>query len=83
MSFRIPLDTMTIDEKLRVMEEIWADLRSKPDNIPSPDWHRDVLNARERKHTDGSITYNDWTAAKERIRKQIKLQRGSGPSEGR
>ena len=34
MSVRIPLDSMTVDEKLSVMEEIWADLSRKPDNIP-------------------------------------------------
>ena len=71
MSVRIPLDSMTVDEKLSVMEEIWADLSRKPDNVPSPDWHRDVLSERERKHADGSISYSDWTDAKERIRKKI------------
>lgn len=63
---------MTTDEKLRVMEDIWADLRRTPDDVPSPEWHQDVLNARERKHTGGAVAYDDWTAAKERIRKQIK-----------
>ncbi|TVR70633.1 MAG: addiction module antitoxin RelB [Spirochaetaceae bacterium] len=62
---------MTVGEKLRAMEDIWADLRKQPDDIPSPDWHRDVLNARERKRIDGSAVYEDWTVAKERIRKKI------------
>jgi hypothetical protein len=69
MSVQIPLDTMTVEEKLKAMEDIWADLRKQPDDIPSPDWHHDVLNARER--NDGSAVYEDWTVAKERIRKKL------------
>jgi len=68
MSVQIPLDTMTVEDKLRAMEDIWADLRRQPDDIPSPEWHHDVLSDRERKRKDGSLLYTDWTAAKERIR---------------
>ena len=71
MNVQIPLETMTVQEKLQAMEDIWADLRRQPDDIPSPDWHRDVLNAREGKRKDGSSVYEDWTVAKERIRKKI------------
>lgn len=69
MKVQIPLETMTVAEKLRALEDIWADLRRQPEDIPSPDWHRDVLKARER--TDGSSGYEDWTVVKERIRKKI------------
>ena len=61
---------MTVKEKLRAMEEIWAGLRKQPDDIPSPDWHLDVLKAREQKRKDGSSVYDDWAVAKERIRKR-------------
>jgi hypothetical protein len=72
MGVHIPLDTMTVEEKLRAVEDIWADLRRHPDDIPSPDWHRDVLNARERKRKDDSSVFEDWTIVKERIRKKTR-----------
>jgi hypothetical protein len=72
MSVYIPLDTMTVEEKLRAMEDIWADLRRQPDEIPSPNWHREVLTDRERKRKDGSSVYEDWTVAKERIRNKTR-----------
>ena len=71
MGVQIPLETMTVQEKLQAMEDIWADLRRQPGDIPSPDWHRDVLTAREGKRKDGFSVYEDWTDAKERIRKNI------------
>ena len=72
MDVQLPLDTMTVEEKLRAMEDIWADLLRSPENIPSPDWHRDVLDAREQRRRDGSLAYEDWTVAKEQIRKRTR-----------
>ena len=54
------------------MEDIWADLRRQPDDIPSPDWHHGVLSDWERKRTDGTLLYKDWTEAKERIRNKTR-----------
>jgi len=72
MGVQIPLDTMTVEEKLRAVEDIWADLRKHADDIPSPGGHRDVLKARERKRTDDSAVFEDWSIVKERIRKRTR-----------
>lgn len=53
------------------MEDIWSDLRGKPEDVPSPEWHREVLNAREQKRGADTHAYDDWAVAKERIRKQF------------
>jgi len=37
---------MTTTEKLVVINQIWDDLLRNPDEIPSPEWHGDVLSAR-------------------------------------
>ena len=42
----LPLDKMTVAQKLRVMEEIWADLRKNEDHIPVPEWHKEELERR-------------------------------------
>ncbi len=70
MKSTIQLDKMTTLEKLRVMEEIWSDLQKAPDQIPSPAWHSDVLQARERGVREGESSFGDWTEAKRRIREQ-------------
>jgi hypothetical protein len=48
MSIALPLDQMTIAEKLEAMESLWADLSKRPAELPSPDWRRDVLAERKR-----------------------------------
>ncbi len=63
----LPLDKMTTAEKLRLIEDIWADLSRQPENIPSPSWHEEVLMGREDKVKEGAAVFSDWAEAKQRI----------------
>jgi putative addiction module component (TIGR02574 family) len=33
-------------ERLELLEEIWESLAQSPDTVPSPDWHRELLDER-------------------------------------
>ncbi len=68
----IALKNMTIEEKLKLMEEIWADLIKYENQIPSPLWHKDILEEREERIKNGQESILDWNEAKERIRQSIK-----------
>ena len=68
MEVQIPLDKMTTLDKLRALERIWDDLQRKPEDVPSPSWHGDVLQVRERRVKEGSSQFSDWSEAKSRIR---------------
>ena len=68
MEFVLPLDEMTISDKLQAMEQIWDNLCREPENLPSPDWHGDILKAREERVERGSAQFKDWPEAKEKIR---------------
>ena len=67
-----PLDEMTISDKLYAMEQIWEDLCRNAENVPSPNWHGDILQVREARVKEGSSQFIDWTAAKESIRNSVK-----------
>ena len=68
MHVTIPLNTMTVPEKLRALEDIWDDLCRTADVIPSPDWHADVLQAREQKVRAGEAKFVGLDEAKELMR---------------
>lgn len=67
MQVTIPLDRMSVPEKLRVLEDVWEDLCHTEDNIPSPEWHRDVLQAREQRIQAGKASFIELEEAKRRI----------------
>ena len=66
------LEKMTLEEKLKLLEELWSDLLSHEDEVPSPQWHKDILEKREEKVKKGQETMLDWNDAKERVRQSIK-----------
>lgn len=69
MGTALPLDKMTISEKLLEVERLWDDLCRDPENVPSPSWHGDVLAEREKQIAAGEMKFIDLDEAKEQIRK--------------
>jgi hypothetical protein len=72
MELALPLDQMTTAEKLRALEQIWEDLCRRPDELPSPAWHADVLQDREKRVQEGASQFVDWAEAKQQIRDSTK-----------
>ena len=71
MPLEQPLDQMTLPEKLQLMEALWDDLTRKRDDLPSPEWHGDVLAECDRRAQSGEETFSDWEAAKADIRRRV------------
>ncbi len=68
----LTLATMTIEEKIQTMENLWDDLCSKANSLASPSWHKQLLSQREADVKQGIDDFVDWDTAKEQIKKQIK-----------
>jgi len=66
----LPLNEMTVEEKLQTMEAIWQSLSANPGAIESPDWHEDELRVREAQIASGEAKFVDWEKAKAEIRRQ-------------
>ena len=61
---------MPMDEKLRLMEMVWEEIRRAGDEFRSPDWHRHELEETERRRQAGLEEPMAWETAKERLRKR-------------
>lgn len=71
MTVTLPLNEMTVTEKLQLMETLWDDLRRNADSLESPVWHREVLEEREQRIATGEAKFIDWDEAKSDIRKRV------------
>ncbi len=58
---------MTLEEKLCAMEALWDELCPREDAVPVPQWHKDLLDERERLITQGKAHFVEWEAAKKDI----------------
>lgn len=72
MNIELPLNEMSVTEKLKVFEALWEDLASSPETLVSPDWHEAVLEQRQRKIDSGESRFTDLQELKQRVNKRIK-----------
>lgn len=59
MEITLPLEKMSIEDKIRTMETSWDDLCQTAESMPSPFWHKDVLDEREKAIENGSEDFID------------------------
>ncbi|MBX3302590.1 MAG: addiction module protein [Nitrospira sp.] len=71
MSFNFPLKDMSLHEKLAAMELLWEDIARTPEAIESPAWHKDILDERHQRVTNGQSQFVDWETAKADIRNKV------------
>lgn len=64
MASTLPLEKMSVEEKLRAMEFLWDELCNKAGDIDSPTWHEDILAERDAMQKRGDDEFEDWKAAK-------------------
>ncbi|WP_404311005.1 addiction module protein [Neorhodopirellula lusitana] len=58
---------MSVADKMQVIKHVWASLQESPNQVPSPQWHADVLAARRKRLESAKATVCDWQEAKESL----------------
>jgi hypothetical protein len=58
---------MTVEEKLSLIEEIWADLVVDPARLHSPAWHGEVLAQRSARISDGTAKFSTLDSVAARL----------------
>ena len=76
MSIDSPLERMTLADKLEAMEKLWADISRQPAELPSPAWHRNVLDERRRLVAEGKLKFLDWDTAIAELREELRENPG-------
>ena len=62
---------MNTAEKLFVMKQLWDNLCHQAEPMQSPEWHREVLQVREKQVRYGTSKLSDWSETKKRIEDRI------------
>jgi hypothetical protein len=71
MASTLPLEKMSVEEKLQAMESLWDDLCARAGDVASPGWHEEVLAEREALHERGEDEFEDWEEAKRNIKNKV------------
>jgi putative addiction module component (TIGR02574 family) len=62
------IERMSIAERLETIEEIWESLYHNADQVPSPEWHRDVLADRKARAEQGEAKFLTLDQLRSRLR---------------
>ena len=63
------LNALSVPEKVRLLEQIWQSHCEQPAEIPSPEWHADILRERAKRLTHGDAARIPWSQAKAHLQR--------------
>jgi putative addiction module component (TIGR02574 family) len=55
-------------EKLQLVQDLWDDLTSRPEDVPVPEWQKAELDKRLAKLRTTTVSGATWDQVKQRIR---------------
>ena len=70
----LDLETLTVAEKIGLMETLWRDISSDPEDVEVPEWHLRILEERERALANGEDEFINFEIAMAEIRERIKAR---------
>lgn len=53
-------DALPLEEQLDVVQTLWERIARRPDSLPSPEWHLQIVRDRLAAHVSGSEESEDW-----------------------
>lgn len=67
MSIETQLNSMSVEEKVQLVEKVWDNLCRESGDVRSPEWHAAILQERQNQIKDGTMAVSPWAEAKERL----------------
>ncbi|MGB0600236.1 MAG: addiction module protein [Rubripirellula sp.] len=67
MTQDLSVESLSLPEKLQLMESLWRSLCDKSEDVQSPDWHENILSERRNRLEAGDAKLSSWDDAKIRL----------------
>ncbi len=67
-------DDLSVNEKIDYVQLLWARIAANPDEVPVPDWHRQVVAERLESYRHAPTQGRAWSDVREDILRKIRDQ---------
>lgn len=64
---REKLHELSVQERMELLDDVWASLVEQPDRVPVPNWHREILDDRIAAHERDPDAAKPWDEVKSEI----------------
>jgi putative addiction module component (TIGR02574 family) len=68
-------DELTVEEKLDYVESLWDRIAARPEAVPVPNWHLEVIAQRTTGGRAGSHSHRSWDEFREELRAKLRQRR--------
>lgn len=68
-------DELSPDEKLEYIQALWDHFAEHPEDVPVPDWHRQVIAERLGAYRRGEMTARPWSEIREELLARLRTVR--------
>jgi len=62
------IEKMSVSERLQAMDQLWDSLNRSDEEIPSPDWHQEILADRKARAQRGEAKFLTLDQLRSRLR---------------
>jgi len=70
-------DELTVEEKLDYVQSLWDRIAAKPEAVPVPDWHLQVIEERMNENQANSRAARSWDEFREELRVKLRERKPS------
>ena len=83
MASNLPLpppgfDDLPLDDQIDYVQSLWDRIVAKPDQVPVPDWHRQVIRQRMAEQEAGPVEGRPWEEVRDEIRNKLGRRKSQG-----
>jgi len=68
-------DELSAEEKLEYVQALWDRVSEHPEDVPVPDWHREVVAQRLAAHRRGDMISRPWSEVREDLLTRLRNPR--------
>ena len=68
-------DELSADEKLDYIQGLWDHFSVHPEEVPTPNWHREIVAERLAAHRRGEVTSRPWSEIREELLARLRAAR--------
>lgn len=65
-------DELSVEEQIDYVQSLWERIAATPDQVPVPDWHREVLDERVKDYAANPDAGESWDVVRERLRDKLR-----------
>ncbi|MCZ6751683.1 MAG: addiction module protein [Acidobacteria bacterium] len=83
MATNLPLpppgfDDLSVDDQIDYIQSLWDRIVAEPNQVPVPDWHRQVIRQRMADQENSPSEGQPWEEVRDEIRNKLERRKSPG-----